>query len=282
MKRTIRLSERELHRVIKESVRRLISEDINHEYDGYVLIDEASEEVIQNYSFDELQDAINDAKSMGRGRFLVVGCRGNEYDLNDIVFDSNPDSSYKFENIVRKAVKESVRRIINEVGDTSRGQYMLGRVDARATDKHIASIDDGDEDVDARQNKYNASDSWARPLRADGKNDYDNDPYIKGMDDQRLGDRRRIQNQYDVYKMQDTDKLQKEFINFVEKNGLETVYDYESGNMGQGQSVSPAPALIQMFMENLGYDLSPESKQALKNAYNQWWYYAQSQFDFGD
>lgn len=114
MKRTIRLSERELHRVIKESVRRLISEDINPEYDGYVLIDEASEEVIQNYSFDELQDAINDAKSMGRGRFLVVGCRGNEYDLNDVVFDSNPDSSYKFENIVRKAVKESVRRILRE------------------------------------------------------------------------------------------------------------------------------------------------------------------------
>lgn len=282
MKRTIRLSERELHRVIKESVRRLISEDTNPEYDGYVLIDEASEEVIQNYSFDELQDAINDAKSMGRGRFLVVGCRGNEYDLNDVVFDSNPDSSYKFENIVRKAVKESVRRIVNEIGDTRRGQYMLGRVDARATDKHIASIEAGDEDVAARQNKYNASDSWARPLRPDGKNDYDNDPYIKGMDDQRLGDRKRIQNQYDVYKMQDTDQLKNEFINFVEKNGLETVYDYESGNMGQGQPVSPAPALIQMFMENLGYDLSPESKQALKNAYNQWWYYASSQFDFGD
>ena len=28
--------------------------------------------------------------------------------------------------------------------------------------------------------------------------------------------------------------------------------------------------------------MSPEKKTALENAYNQWWYYAQSQFDFGD
>lgn len=189
----------------------------------------------------------------------------------------NESDLYK---IVSKTVNEAMK--LNEVGETSRGQYMLGRVDARATDKHIASMENGDEDIDARNDSNNAFDSWAQPRRADGKIDYENDPYTKGMDDQRKGDFRRIQNNYDVYNMQDTEKLQREFITFVEKNGLETVYDYESGNMGGGQRVSPAPALVQSFEENLGYDLSPEKKTALKNAYNQWWYYAQSQFDFGD
>ena len=35
------------------------------------------------------------------------------------------------ENDLHKIVKESVKKIINEIGDTNRGQYMLGRLAAK-------------------------------------------------------------------------------------------------------------------------------------------------------
>lgn len=54
-------------------------------YDAYVLIDNSDEALIGNYN--DMNDAIEDADYYARnnkyGSYSVVGCIGNEYDLND-------------------------------------------------------------------------------------------------------------------------------------------------------------------------------------------------------
>jgi len=92
MKRTIRLNETELKRMIFESVKRVLKESYSDV--AYTLEDEASGAVYANYHEDELEDAINDAKEMAQksrpyGKFLVVDSNDN------IVFDTDPNVSYK-------------------------------------------------------------------------------------------------------------------------------------------------------------------------------------------
>lgn len=176
---------------------------------------------------------------------------------------------------LRNLIKESINSMINEIGDTNRGQYMLGRVDARATDRHLASLDDGDENTDARTNKNNASDNWARPTRADGKPDFENDPFIKGMDDEREGDPRKIHDRYNVYKYKDQFDLRDKFINFIESDdkNLQDIFDYENG-YATGNIESALTELIPRFEEQIGYEVTPEMRKTIENAYNEWLYYA--------
>ena len=97
-KRTIRLTERDLHRIIKESVRLLIEdiEEQGNNYDSYIIIDQASEEQVGPvYDADELEYAIQDAHKMP-GRLVVIGCNGNQCDYNNVVYDTNPGSDFKF------------------------------------------------------------------------------------------------------------------------------------------------------------------------------------------
>lgn len=99
MKRRIQLTEARLKRIINESVKKVLMEyNTGDEYDGYVLIDEASEEILGNYGPYDKSDAMNDADNMAEngGRYLVVGCVGNEYSLDDVVYDTDKDGlSYK-------------------------------------------------------------------------------------------------------------------------------------------------------------------------------------------
>lgn len=53
----------------------------------YYIQDEASEEILGNYN--DLEDAINDAKNIGIGKHFVVD------DIDNILFDTNPGVSYK-------------------------------------------------------------------------------------------------------------------------------------------------------------------------------------------
>lgn len=89
---------------------------------------------------------------------------------------------------------------------------------------------------------------------------------------------RQTQFHYDAYKMNDMDNLCSKFIKFIEKYDggvlLQTVVDYESGNQ-TGELSSPLDELIAEFEDNvLGYECTPEMREAIKNAYNRWWYYA--------
>lgn len=70
--------------------------DDDEDYDGYVLVDQGTGAILGNYGADELNDAIQDADNEGSGRFLVVGCHGNQYDLDDVVYDSNSGANFKF------------------------------------------------------------------------------------------------------------------------------------------------------------------------------------------
>ena len=78
------------------------------------------------------------------------------------------------------------------------------------------------------------------------------------------------------------EELGKQFIDFIEKyHGgvlLQTIVDYESGNE-TGEPMSPVPTLIGEFEDGVmnGQKLTPEQREAVKKAYNQWWYYAQDQ-----
>lgn len=65
-------------------------------YDSYVVVDEATEEILGNY--DDESEAVADAdemSSVGRGRYLVIGCNGGVYSFDDVVHDTDPDVSYK-------------------------------------------------------------------------------------------------------------------------------------------------------------------------------------------
>ena len=82
-------------------------------------------------------------------------------------------------------------------------------------------------------------------------------------------------------KMDDMINLGRKFINFIEKHDggalMQTIVDYESGNQ-TGKPQSPLGEIVPYFEEEvLGYECTPEMKKAIKNAYNQWWFYAQDQ-----
>lgn len=88
-----------VHNAVGSVLRERIEEP-SGDYDAYVLVDQASDEILGNYGADELDYAIQDANdrqddSRAIGRFLVVGCRGNQYDLNDVVYDTNPEVDFK-------------------------------------------------------------------------------------------------------------------------------------------------------------------------------------------
>lgn len=72
----------------------------------------------------------------------------------------------------------------------------------------------------------------------------------------------------------------RQFINFIEKyHGgvlLQTIVDCESGNE-VGAPISPLPTIIPEFEEAMGQKMTSEMRQEIKRAYNEWWYYAQSQ-----
>lgn len=98
---------------------------------------------------------------------------------------------------------------------------------------------------------------------------------------------------------EDIDKLGKEFIHFNEKQQytslmfihfiekheggklLQMIVDYESGNE-TGEPISPVPMLISEFELCYNIKCTPEMKQAIRSAYNEWWYYAKPQLMQGE
>ena len=88
------------------------------------------------------------------------------------------------EGQLHRIIDESVRKVINEIGDTKRGSYMLGRL---ANKNFAASCRDKASDYDCYMNGY--GDESAKTYDSFGDGDE--------------GNRRRIQNNYYRYKIDD-------------------------------------------------------------------------------
>lgn len=169
------------------------------------------------------------------------------------------------ESRLRNMIRESVVGLLNEIGDTRRGQWMLGRLAARQANR-------GDFTTASDKAYYTNG------------NNYSNE-YNSGWDDEmefmKNNNRFQIQNTYDALKMADMDDLGNKFIDFIEKYDggvlMQTVVDYETGNQ-TGKKESPLKELIPYFEEEvLGYKCSPDMIKAITKAYNQWWCYAESE-----
>ena len=172
------------------------------------------------------------------------------------------------ESDLHRIVRESVNKVLNEIGDTKRGQNLIGQVAARAMH---------------RGDYRTAHDAYDRENK-------DRDDFVKGFNNRKgILDKptnhtkaiRNMQNDYDVAEMEDMDALGRKFINFIEKHGggamMQTIVDYESGNE-TGRPESGFPAVLEVFEDEvLGYDCSPKIKTALKRAYTHWWHYAQDE-----
>ena len=184
------------------------------------------------------------------------------------------------ESRLRCLIREAVKSILNEAGDSKRGQWMLGRLRNRQSN--------GGGKFSRSSLSYN--DAGEVAYNANGGN-YSDD-YHQGYDDEEkygfdrnLGwDSKKYKNLDFIYRtkeMEDMEELGREFINFIENhNGgelLQTIVDYESGNQ-TGEPQSPLDEIIPYFEEEvLGYECTTKMKKAIKSAYNQWWYYAQDQ-----
>lgn len=181
------------------------------------------------------------------------------------------------ESQLHRIIKESVKSVLNEIGDTNRGQYMLGRLRNRQSNQGSKF---------ARNTHYN--DAGDAAYKANG-NDYSN-AYKQGYDDESKYGRNadstwnrnnydRVKFNYEVKKQEDMNNIGTKFIDFIEHYAggslLQTIVDYESGNQ-TGTPESPLKELIPYFEDEvLGYEITPEMEKAITREYNQWWFYAQ-------
>lgn len=150
MKQTIKLRESELKRMISESVKRVLRE-MDNDYEGndldYDSIQMQAMSVIprmhqngQDVSWRSV------AEEMG---FRLETLNGEDMELlkdaieDTMMEDENPyyredaDFENDFQNLpyanesINRIINESVKKVVNEIGDTRKGQYMLGRLRGR-------------------------------------------------------------------------------------------------------------------------------------------------------
>lgn len=100
MKRQIKLTESELHSVIENAVNKIVSEYTDNEDDYMPYEDE------EYGSFNE--QPIN----------TIVGENTKKHMKNIVKLT---------EGQLKAVIRESVNRVLNEIGDTPKGQYMLGK-----------------------------------------------------------------------------------------------------------------------------------------------------------
>lgn len=162
------------------------------------------------------------------------------------------------EGELHRIIENSVRKVINEIGDTKRGSYMLGRAASRNSD-----IDD------------------FSGLIAKSKSASDAGEFYKGYHDQHYYDNsarnmydhdnsaRNMYAHYGIDRFKDMDNLGKKFINFIRyyQGGrlMQLIDDYESENK------SPVKELIHEYEKNgLRYKCTEEMIKELEFAYKEW------------
>ena len=178
------------------------------------------------------------------------------------------------ESELKRVIVESVKRVLKESGNTKRGSYLMGRAGKRNLVRGDISnfIDKRDKASNKDAFNQGMEDQTAYGINL-------KDPSRDSTWD--MQNNRRLKFNYDTYKMEDMDELGRKFIDFIEKYDggalMDTVVDYESGNQ-TGKKESPLKEIIPYFEEEvLGYDCTPDMIDAIRRAYNQWWFYAEDQ-----
>ena len=171
------------------------------------------------------------------------------------------------ESELRGMINEAVKGALNEIGDTKRGQFMLGRAAARKYPKDSNVTDDA---LKRRQKPWSVDDKF-------GKGWERQRDIMNGLN----GATSKMKFDYEVAENEDMDALGRKFIDFIEDyNGgtmMQAAVEYESGN-AIGKPESAFPYILNEFEDVvLGYDCSPKMKKALKQAYNHWWFYAEKE-----
>ncbi len=176
------------------------------------------------------------------------------------------------ESELRNMISESVKRVLKESGNTKRGSYMMGRAGKRNLIRGDVSnfTDKRDKASDKDAFNQGMEDQTAYGINL-------KDPSRDMTWDMRNNN--RLKFNYDTHKTEDMDELGRKFIDFIEKYKggvlMQTVVDYESGNQ-TGKKESPLKELIPYFEEEvLGYDCTSDMIDAIRRAYNQWWFYAE-------
>jgi hypothetical protein len=165
------------------------------------------------------------------------------------------------ESKLRNLISESVRHCLNEIGDTHRGQYALGRVYGRKRN-------------DKFENDRYQDMSWER------RNQDDMADFVDGVHHQHVNNPHTIKFNSDVMAMRDNDELRTKFINWMVSDGvaMQQVVDYYQGNDKSGRMNT-----IHAFEDEvLGYDLQPRQVEEIKKELNSWWYYAGGQLEDED
>lgn len=178
------------------------------------------------------------------------------------------------ESELKRMIAESVKRVLKESGNTKRGSYLMGRAGRRNLVRGDISNFIDKRDKASNKDAFNQGMEDQTAYGIDLK-----DPSRDSTWD--LQNNRRLKFNYDTYKMEDMDELGRKFIDFIEKYDggalMNTVVDYESGNQ-TGKKESPLKEIIPYFEEEvLGYDCTPDMIDAIRRAYNQWWFYAEDQ-----
>lgn len=179
------------------------------------------------------------------------------------------------ENALRKIVKESVKKVLKEAGESRRGQYQLGRLSKRQEKRNDPSSALRTSEYAYKANGNKRSDDYRNGYKDEavyGRNPdstWDSGSYMN------------IKRNYDWRKLDDMNNLGEKFIDFIEQyNGgvlLQKIVDYESGNE-TGTPQSPLKEIIPYFEDEvLGYECTPDMVKAIKRAYNEWWNYAESE-----
>lgn len=176
------------------------------------------------------------------------------------------------EQQLRKVIEESVRQVLNEIGDTHRGQFMLGRVASKNFIK----------------NPEIANDAWARrkqPFSVGDDFDRGNCRQFE-KDAKHHGADHKMGFDYAVTRGRDMKKLGRRLIDFIENSLLQDVVDYETGNQ-TGTPESGFPFAFDKFEnEVLGYKCSQRTKKDLEKIYNEWLFFnggpLEVQYDNGE
>ena len=210
--------------------------------------------------------------------FLTIYCSGDIIPLNEnkqYNKNTNMKQTIKLsESELKRVIVESVKRVLKESGNTKRGSYLMGRAGKRNLIRGDISnfIDKRDKASNKDAFNQGMEDQTAYGINL-------KDPSRDSTWD--MQNNRRLKFNYNTYKTEDMDELGRKFIDFIEKYDrgalLDTVVDYESGNQ-TGKKESPLKEIIPYFEEKvLGYDCTPDMIDAIRRAYNQWWFYAEDQ-----
>lgn len=168
------------------------------------------------------------------------------------------------ESELRNIVAESIKNVLNEIGDTHRGQYMLGRVAGRTPN----SVNN--DAFNRRKQPWSEMDDFA-----DGYADQRN---IDNSDDvwRKSSAYSRMQSNYQTNAIKDNNEQQSAFIEWMlsTDGALENAVNYM-----KGYESSALDNLFNQYEDELGYELSDKSKKNLEKALNEWWYYNEMDFE---